>query len=119
MNRFLSPLLPISLLALAQSTLLPAQVPSAPTSLPLAKTLETLFPETAGPCALESEKDYSNFRVLLNYDAAESSKAQLVVFGDHAVDLPSGAQRRVEIAYEHAIGQAAPLRAPLCKDCPA
>lgn len=110
MNRFLSPLLPISLLALAQSTLLPAQVPSAPTSLPLAKTLETLFPETAGPCALESEKDYSNFRVLLNYDAAESSKAQLVVFGDHAVDLPAGAQRRVEIAYEHAIGQAARVR---------
>ena len=50
-----------------------AQAPSAPTSIPLENTLEILFPETTGPCALESKRDYSNFRVLLNYDAAEAS----------------------------------------------
>lgn len=87
-----------------------AQAPSAPTSIPLENTLEILFPETTGPCALESKRDYSNFRVLLNYDAAEASGGRLVVFGDHAVDLPAGAQRRVEVAYEHAIGQAARVR---------
>ena len=89
---------------------LPAQAPSAPTSIPLGKTLESLFPETTGPCSLESKRDYSNFRVLLNYDAAEASGGRLIVFGDHAVDLPVGGQRRVEVAYEHVIGQAARVR---------
>ncbi len=110
MNRSQSSLLPIFLLALALSAVLRAQIPSAPTSLPLAKTLEILFPETTGPCTLESGKDYSNFRVLLDYDATESSEAQLIVFGDHVVNLPAGEQRRVEVAYEHAIGQAARVR---------
>ena len=110
MNRSQSPLLPIFLPTLALSAALWAQVPSAPTSLPLEKTLETLFPETTGPCTLESGKDYSNFRVLLDYDATGSSRAQLIVFGDHVVDLPAGGQRRVEVAYEHAIGQAARVR---------
>ena len=110
MNHSQSPLLPISLSTLALSAALWAQVPSAPTSLPLEKTLETLFPETTGPCTLESGKDYSNFRVLLDYDAPKSSKARLLVFGDHAVDLPAGGQRRVEVVCEHAIGQSARVR---------
>ena len=88
--------LPPCIVLLAEPLL--AQAPSTPTSIPLGKTLESLFPETAGPCALESKRDYSNFRVVLNYDAAEASKGRLIVFGDHAVDLPAGGQRRVEVA---------------------
>ena len=93
-----------------------AQQPATPTSVPLEKTLEPLFQEVSdgdlqdGPFDLTSKKDYSNFRVLLDYDAGEGAKPKLVVSGDHAIELPAGDQRRVEVAYEHALGQAARVR---------
>ncbi|MDG2487100.1 MAG: c-type cytochrome, partial [Roseibacillus sp.] len=95
---------------LFQAGSLPGQVPSPATSFPLGETLEKIFEVTEGPCELESERQYSNFRLLLNYDAAESSGAKVVVFGNHVVNLPAGEGRRVELAYEHAIGRAARVR---------
>ena len=95
---------------LFQAGSLPGQAPSPATSFPLGETLEKIFEVTEGPCELESERQYSNFRLLLNYDAAESSGAKVVVFGNHVVNLPAGEGRRVELAYEHAIGRAARVR---------
>ncbi|MFM1559926.1 MAG: hypothetical protein ACKJSK_11480, partial [Roseibacillus sp.] len=52
-------------LTIAAASPLWAQVPTAPTSTPLEKTLHPLFPKTAGPCEVESKEAYSNFRILL------------------------------------------------------
>lgn len=99
-----------STLPLALSGTLCAQLPTAPTSVPVEKTLETLFPAGAGPFELESKRDFANFRVLLSYDAKESSKAALTVYGDHGIALPAGDNRKVEIAYEHSAGSPAVVR---------
>lgn len=110
-NRLSSPLVSFPVLALLGGWLpLLAQQPATPTSVPLEGTLETLFEKASGPCDLISEMDYSNFRVLLNYDAGEAAKPRLVVFGNHEIELPAGDQRRVEVAYEHALGQGARVR---------
>ena len=110
-NRLSSPLVPFPVLALLGGWLpLLAQQPATPTSVPLEGTLETLFEKASGPCDLISKMDYSNFRVLLNYDAGEAAKPRLVVFGNHEIELPAGDQRRVEVAYEHALGQGARVR---------
>ena len=102
------PILALSLVAVGTAL---AQVQSSPTSVPLDKTWETLFPGgQSGPCSLESKEAYSNFRVLLSYDAAEASKATVAVHGDHKVELPPGENRKVEIAYEHVSGHPARLR---------
>ncbi len=100
----------LTLTAAAAGTVF-AQVPTVPTSIPLEKTLHPLFAKTTGPCALESKEAYSNFRILLSYDAEESSHAKVAVHGgDHEVALPPGAHRKVEIAYEHLAGTAARVR---------
>ena len=110
-NRLSSPLVSFPVLALLGGWLpLLAQQPATPTSVPLEGTLETLFEKASGPCDLISKMDYSNFRVLLNYDAGEAAKPRLVVFGNHEIELPAGDQRRVEVAYEHALGQGARVR---------
>lgn len=87
-----------------------AQVPTVPTSVSVEKTLHPLFGEAAGPCDLESKEAYSNFRVLLNYNASEASKPKLIVGSDHAIALPVGDNRRVEVAYEHVAGESARVR---------
>ncbi len=88
-----------------------AQVSTAPTSVPLKQTVQALFGEQSGPCALESEKAYSNFRVLLRYDSADGSAAKVAICdGEHFVPLPPGSDRKVEIAYEHLAGMPARVR---------
>ena len=101
-------------LTIAAASPLWAQVPTAPTSTPLEKTLHPLFPKTAGPCEVESKEAYSNFRILLRYDAGEGSQPKVTVHGDHEVVLPAGDSRTVEIAYEHA--QANPARVRIWHD---
>ena len=103
------PLLILTLTLAAVGTLC-AQAPSAPTSTPLEQTLQPLFPKIAGPCAIQSEERYSNFRLLLDYDATEGAKARIMVHGDHVVELPAGNDRQVEIAYEHVASKAARVR---------
>ena len=78
-----------------------AQETVAPTSVPLEETLQPIFKRLKGPCEVKTAEAYSNFRVVLDYDATESAGAKLVFGGEHAVSLPPGEDRRVEVAYEH------------------
>ncbi|MDA0767272.1 MAG: c-type cytochrome [Verrucomicrobia bacterium] len=72
-----------------------------PTSVALEETLRPVFGAAKGPCAVETEEAYSNFRIVLGYDAAESAGAKLVLAGEHEIELPAGENRLVEVAYEH------------------
>ncbi len=80
----------------------------APTSVAVSDTLRPVF--KVGPVAepLTTEKGFSNFRLLLDYDAAAS--ARLTLKEDAAVELPKGSARRVEVAYEHVAGKPPRLR---------
>jgi hypothetical protein len=65
----------------------------------VSKTLTPVF--GAGPVSkpLVSAEAYSNFRMVLEYDAAVPSRVALGK--DASVELPAGSGRRVELAYEH------------------
>ena len=71
----------------------------SPTSVVVSKTLTPVF--GAGPVSkpLVSAEAYSNFRMVLEYDAAVPSRVALGK--DASVELPAGSGRRVELAYEH------------------
>jgi len=84
---------------------LTAQTEIPPTSVSADSTYQQIFTPTSGPCDLKSKEGYSNFRLSLHYSAADQSKPRIYLINDHAVDLPSGKNRRVDIAFEH-IGSA-------------
>lgn len=85
----------------ALTVTLSAQIPTEPTSVPLEATLQAVFQPTLGPCNLTSTMGYSNFRLSLNYEATADCQARVLLLGKHAVTLPTGRHRRIEIAFEH------------------
>ena len=92
---------------------LPAQHAAAqealpPTSIPVEKTFTPVFKVGEVTGSLSTAEAYSNFRMVLEYDAKEA--ARLVLRDDQAVELPAGKGRKVEIAYEHSEGKPAHVR---------
>ncbi|MGB1131326.1 MAG: LamG-like jellyroll fold domain-containing protein, partial [Haloferula sp.] len=84
-----------------------AQEVAPPTSVPLSSTLIPVF-EEVGSEPVSTKEGYSNFRMVLDYDATEEANLNLI--GDESVALPAGKGRKVELAYEHLGGSAPHLR---------
>lgn len=80
-----------------------------PTSIPIEKTFTPVFGSGAVSGSLSTAEAYSNFRLVLDYDAEEP--ARIVLRDGQSVELPAGKGRKVEIAYEHCEGKPAHVRA--------
>lgn len=93
--------------AMVSSLITHAQEVAPPTSVPLSSTLIPVF-EEVGSESVSTKEGYSNFRMVLDYDATEEASLNLI--GDESVALPAGKGRKVELAYEHLGGSAPHLR---------
>jgi hypothetical protein len=78
------------------------------TSVPLEKTLTSVFKSGEVTDSVSTAEAYSNFRLILEYDAEQP--ARVVLRDDKSVELPAGQGLKVEIAYEHCSGKPAHAR---------
>jgi len=79
-----------------------------PTSISLGQTITPIFGVGELIGATKTKDAYSNFRLVFEYDAAESSWLDLR--DGHGVELPAGESRIMELVYEHAGSAPAYLR---------
>lgn len=84
-----------------------AQEAVPPTAVPLEKTFTPVFREGEVTGSLPSTGAYSNFRMILDYDAEE---AGWILLGDCIGELKAGKGRKLEIAYEHCEGKPTHVR---------
>jgi len=85
-----------------------AQERAPPTSIPLDQTTTPVFGTGALSGKIATADAYSNFRLVMEYDAEEAGWLELRE--GHGLELPAGKNRTVEIAYEHTGSAAAHLR---------
>lgn len=86
-----------------------AQEVAPPTSIPLSKTQTPIFREGSIPAGnLEAAAEYSNFRLVTEYDAERA--AYVLLRKGTEVELPAGKKRKVEIIYEHTGSKPARVR---------
>jgi mono/diheme cytochrome c family protein len=95
---------------LSSAALAMAQQPLPATSLPIGESITPVFVGAQGPCDAVTGEAYSNYRLVLDYDAAEGADAKIVLLGQHEVALPTGKGRKIEIACEHLKTRSARIR---------
>ena len=108
MNRYPKPIAGLFLSSLLSVVPVAAQEPAPPNSVPLEQTVTPVFGTGEISGKLRTEKAFSNFRLILEYDAKEASWLDLR--DGHGLELPAGKARTVEIAYEHSGSAPAHLR---------